>query len=85
MDEKYCQSCGMPLTDAAMFGTEKDGSKSEEYCSYCYTDGAFVQPDMTMQAMKDLCLPFVKEGGMDEAAASALLDQTLPQLKRWKK
>ena len=27
---KYCQSCGMPLTDEVL-GTNADGSKNEDY------------------------------------------------------
>ena len=28
---KFCQSCGMPLTDDVL-GTNADGSKNEDYC-----------------------------------------------------
>ena len=35
---KFCQSCGMPLTDQ-LLGTNADGSKNEDYCIYCYKDG----------------------------------------------
>ena len=38
-----CQSCGMPLSkDPKNGGTNKDGSKSDKYCSYCYKDGKFM-------------------------------------------
>ena len=37
---KFCQSCGMPLTDEVL-GTNADGSKNEDYCMYCYRDGKF--------------------------------------------
>ena len=30
---KYCQSCGMPLTDE-LLGTNADGSKNEDYCIF---------------------------------------------------
>lgn len=40
MEQKFCQSCGMPLNPEVL-GTEKDGSKNEEYCTYCYADGHF--------------------------------------------
>ena len=43
---KFCQSCGMPLTDEVL-GTNADGSKNEDYCMYCYKDGKFLQ-DCTM-------------------------------------
>ena len=43
-----CQSCGMPLSkDPRGGGTNADGSKSSEYCSRCYSEGAFTQPEMT--------------------------------------
>ncbi len=32
MEQKFCQSCGMPLSPEVL-GTEKDGSKNEEYCT----------------------------------------------------
>lgn len=49
MEERYCQSCGMPMgqTDA-LYGTEADGSKSGDYCHYCYAEGAFTV-DCTMK------------------------------------
>lgn len=39
MEKKFCQSCGMPLTDEIL-GTNADGSKNEEYCMCCFKDGA---------------------------------------------
>ena len=46
MEQKFCQSCEMPLTDEIR-GTNADGSKNEDYCIYCYKDGKFLQ-DCTM-------------------------------------
>ena len=43
MENKFCQSCGMPITSEEQFGRNADGSKNEEYCSYCYRDGAFTE------------------------------------------
>mgnify|MGYP002315809720 CR=1 FL=1 len=34
MEQKFCQSCGMPLNPANP-GTNADGSISEDYCGYC--------------------------------------------------
>ena len=87
MEEKYCQSCGMPMgTDDSMYGTEKDGSKSADYCKYCYEKGAF-SGECTMQEMIDFCVkPMVDNSpGMTEAAARDLMNQVFPPLKRWKK
>ena len=69
-DMKFCQSCGMPLTKTEDFGTEKDGKLSEDYCVYCYKDGAFTA-DCTMEEMIDFCAaPMVASNPGMEADAS---------------
>ena len=60
METKFCQSCGMPLQKNEELGTNHDGSKNEEYCCYCYKDGAFTM-DCTMDQMIDHCAQFVDE------------------------
>ena len=57
MEQKFCQSCGMPLTEDVL-GTNADGSKNEDYCMYCYQDGKFLQ-DCTMEEMIEHCAQFV--------------------------
>lgn len=81
--DKFCQSCGMPLSAQELLGTESDGSKTDEYCRYCYEGGTFKQPDLNLEGMVELCLPQLKEHGMTEAAAKKLLKEHLPKLKRW--
>ncbi|MDL2234228.1 zinc ribbon domain-containing protein [Ruminococcaceae bacterium OttesenSCG-928-L11] len=83
-DMKFCQSCAMPLSDDVL-GTEKDGSKSQEYCQYCYKDGAFVA-DCTMEQMIEICVPFTVEAHPEMSAEQVRADmqQYFPQLKRWK-
>ena len=49
--EAFCQSCGMPLSEASHFGTNADGSRNEEYCTFCYRAGALINPDMTLEVM----------------------------------
>ena len=51
MEQRFCQSCGMPLTEEVL-GTNVDGSKNEDYCMYCYKDGNFLQ-DCTMEVLTD--------------------------------
>ena len=46
----FCQSCGMPLADPGLFGTNADGTPNTEYCLYCYKDGDFTA-DLTMDEM----------------------------------
>jgi hypothetical protein len=47
-----CQSCGTPIDRPELMGTEKDGSKSTIYCKFCYRNGEFADPDITLEAMK---------------------------------
>jgi hypothetical protein len=47
---KNCQSCGMPLKrDEKGGGTNADGRKSTMFCSHCYENGKFTQPDITVR------------------------------------
>jgi len=85
MEERYCQSCGMPLgpTDE-LCGTEADGTKSRDYCKYCYENGAFTT-DCTMQQMIDYCVQPMVENvpGMTAEQARAMMTELFPKLKRW--
>lgn len=85
-DMQFCQSCGMPMTREEMQGTEADGSRSEDYCAYCYKDGAFTA-QCAMEEMIGFCAPLEVKAGRfpDEAAARAALGGWFPQLKRWRK
>ena len=84
---KFCQSCGMPLTDDVL-GTNADGSKSEEYCIYCYKAGAFTG-DFTMEEMADFCAQFVDEFNKNTGQSltreeyKQQLLKYFPNLKRW--
>ncbi|MEA5008128.1 zinc ribbon domain-containing protein [Clostridium tyrobutyricum] len=59
--------------------------KNHEYCIYCYEKGEFKQPDITMEKMIKACVPFMVEKGMAENEAISLMENVLPNLKRWKK
>ena len=59
MEQKFCQSCGMPLVDGNI-GTNSDGSKSEDYCGYCYKGGVFLQ-DVNMSQMIEFCTQFTDQ------------------------
>lgn len=51
--EKFCQSCAMPLElhGEDVRGSEQDGTKSDYFCSYCYQNGQFTEPDITFEEM----------------------------------
>lgn len=86
MELKFCQSCGMPLTDPELAGSERDGTPSPHYCKYCYQKGAFTG-EMTMEEMIDFCTPMMVQAnpGMTEEQARAQMFKFFPMLLRWKK
>ncbi|MDI1302673.1 MAG: zinc ribbon domain-containing protein [bacterium] len=79
-----CQSCGMPLkADPGHGGTNADGSHSDEYCSYCYANGRFFQPEMTIDQMKALVVAKLREKGFPGFVAR-FFASGLRNLKRWR-
>ena len=50
----FCQSCAMPLSDSNCCGIEKDGTRNEKYCVYCYKDGEFTMPNSTLDEMVEI-------------------------------
>ena len=84
--KKYrnCQSCGMPIKqDPERGGTNADGSKSTMYCSFCYSDGRFFEPDWTVEQMQVFCKGKLKEKGFPGFFAGWMV-KGLPKLERWK-
>jgi len=82
----YCQSCGMPMSEESHYGKNTDGSKSEDYCCHCYPNGAFNNPNETLEEMIESCVPFIVEAGEcpDAESARKMLYELLPTFKRWK-
>lgn len=82
---KHCQSCGMPFSkDELGGGTNADGSRSTMFCSRCYRNGEFQNPDINspekMQA-------FVKEKMMSmgfPGFVAGFFTRRIPNLERWK-
>jgi hypothetical protein len=84
-DAPVCQSCAMPMTKNAEFGTHADGSKHEEYCTYCFQKGEFTAPDSTIQDIVDFnANMMVKEFNMPEDQARTAAMEALTGLKRWR-
>ena len=87
MEEKYCQSCAMPMGNTdELYGTNADGSKNEDYCKYCFDKGAFTS-DITMEEMIEICVPHMAgaDSGITEEEARNRMEGFFPTLKRWQK
>jgi hypothetical protein len=74
----------MPLGRPEDFGTDQAGFRVNDYCRHCFADGAFTEPDISMQAMLDRCVGIMDgQGIMGAADARLLLADVMPRLKRW--
>ena len=79
----FCQSCGMPLSrDPLGGGTEADGARSNEYCSHCYRNGRFTEPNISVEQMIAKV-----EGKLREMHFPGFLarhfSKRIPTLQRW--
>ena len=89
MGDLYCQSCGMPLENNGVIGTNQDGSVNYDYCIYCYQNGAFTQ-DVSMDEMIAISLGHMRElfqndADFNEENALSNMQAFFPKLKRWRK
>ena len=72
----------MPITNSEDRGTEKDGSKNNLYCKYCYQNGVFTDPDMILEQMKNIVLNQMHKLKLGEDIIQLSINN-LCHLKRW--
>ncbi len=73
---KNCQSCGMPL--------KKDNEKEHDYyCSNCYKNGGFVEPDLTREEMEAKIFDILREMKFPKFIANSYVKK-IQKLERWK-
>lgn len=77
-----CQCCGMPLGDA-IISHNKDGSPNEDYCKWCYADGAYTYS--SMDDLIDACVRHMTNEHFTEEQARAYMRDLLPTLDYWKR
>jgi len=74
------------MNSAEMFGTNTDGSRTQEFCKYCFQNGMFTAPNITVQEMIDKCVSIMSQQKiMPEDQARELMAKTIPNLNRWKR
>lgn len=82
MARDYCQSCGIPLFDDNLLGTERDGSPSADYCKYCYRNGHFTNPDWDLDDMRTHITRKMEREGVPEEIIECAVAR-LENLNRW--
>ena len=74
----------MPLKkDPKGGGKNADGSKNVMYCSYCYIEGKFTKPDITVIQMQEFVKAKLKEMKFPGFVAG-FFAKGIPKLERWK-
>jgi len=83
--EDFCQSCGLPFDEghAALRAKNADGTNAD-YCVYCYKDGEFLNPDLTIDEVVGIGVPHLA-AKIGEDAARAQLTAWVPTLARWRR
>lgn len=77
-----CQCCGMPL-DESSISKEVDGTFNEEYCKWCYTDGAFVYS--SLEQLTDFLVEHMSNEEWPPEQARVYFESQLPKLGHWNK
>jgi hypothetical protein len=74
----------MPFDEAhiGLIAKEADGSQSQ-YCTYCYKDGEFLNPNASIHDMVEMGVPHLARK-IGEQAAREQLTAFVPTLARWK-
>lgn len=66
-------------------GKNTNGEPSYKYCSYCYENGTFLQPDITAEEMQAFVKEKLKEMGGFMKLFAGVFSKNIPKLERWKK
>jgi hypothetical protein len=81
---RHCQSCGMPRDkDPQQGGTEANGTKSVDYCSHCYQNGRFTEPNITSSEMITKIRILMERDMHLPKPVSWWFTRNIPRLKRW--
>lgn len=82
----FCQSCAMPFQcPGEDRGAEADGTRNDDYCRYCYDDGAFLQSYADSDELIAECAPMMAEScHISVEQAEDCMSALLPDLKRWR-
>ncbi|XMB86035.1 zinc ribbon domain-containing protein [Mycoplasmatota bacterium WC44] len=81
--KKHCQSCGMPFKNESQIVYESNGEKSK-YCIMCYSNGEFLQPNITVNEMKIFCVDMLcKELKLPKFIAKFII-RDIHKLDRWR-
>ena len=71
------------MTTEEAKGTENNGQKTNDYCTHCYQDSHFKNPDMNLEDMKNTVKMHMEKKNLPVYMVQKAL-HIIPELKRWK-
>ena len=81
-----CQSCGLQMKKPRDFGLNSDKTANNEYCRFCFWDGKFIQPNVTVGEMIDKATKIIATmNSISEEESKDMVREFVPRLKRWNK
>lgn len=78
MQEKVCESCGMPMVEASDFG---GGNTENKYCKYCTNETGELKDFETK--LKDTIHFMISRMNVDPSVAEKLARETLAKMPAW--
>ena len=81
---RTCQCCTYPLNNTDELGTNKDGTWNTDYCIYCYKDGEWVDPNLTVEGIIEFTIPYMTSPSLTAEEVRKRLEEWVPTLKRWR-
>lgn len=82
MKQSLCQSCGFPLFEENK-GTNRDQSKSDDYCINCYENGKFLEPSLSLHELEVKLMEMAEIHNEITLEEAQQIIMNLPNLKRW--
>ena len=65
-------------------GTDAEGAPVSEYCMFCYQNGAFTNPDQTVDEMVQSSIDFMTANmDFERDKATQMSNDVIRGLKRW--
>ncbi len=81
-DKTRCQSCGMPINASfGNLGTNTDASPSDEFCKFCFQNGEFTDPSLTLDDMIQISVDFMTGSlSFTPEAAAKMSNDVIPTI-----
>ena len=76
----------MPISGVKDYGVNINRTRNKEYCRFCFLDGKFTEPNITLdQMINKVAVVMAERMGLTEERARLMAEGLVPKLRRWEK